>query len=115
MFRKRYCFTLDLIDDISSIDQYRKYHQKIWPEISRSIKNAGIIQMEIYLSGNRLFLVMETNDSFSFDRKSKMDAENHKVVEWEKLMAAFQKPVAWAKKGEKWTLMEKIFDLKENG
>ncbi len=112
---ERYCFTLDLKEDDESISRYRKYHQKIWPEITSSIRDSGIIDMEIYLSGNRLFMIMETDESFTFDRKAKMDADNPKVVEWENEMAAFQKPVKWAKKDGKWTLMEKIFGLEENG
>ncbi len=115
MKSKRYCFTLDLREDAVSIEQYKKYHQQIWPEITKSIHDAGITGMEIYLSGNRLFMIMETDESFTFERKARMDADNPKVVEWEILMSAFQQPVKWAKKGEKWTLMEKIFDLKENG
>ncbi len=115
MLNNRYCFTLDLVDDAHSMAQYRKYHRKIWPEITKSITDAGIIALEIYLSGNRLFMIMETEENFTFERKAKMDAENPKVVEWENTMAAFQKPVAWAKKGEKWTLMERIFDLEDNG
>ena len=115
MLNKRYCFTLDLVKDADSMAQYRKYHQKIWPEITKSISDTGIIAMEIYLSGNRLFMIMETDGYFTFERKTKMDAENPKVEEWENTMAAFQKPLRWAKKGEKWTLMEKIFDMEENG
>lgn len=109
---KRYCLALDLKDDAMLMAEYKKYHECIWPEISKSLKDSGILNMEIYCAGNRLFMVMETNDEFSFDRKAALDAGNIKVQEWEALMWKYQQAIPAARPGEKWTLMEKIFDLK---
>ncbi|MRX47015.1 L-rhamnose mutarotase [Pedobacter puniceum] len=111
---KRYCLALDLIDDETLIAEYEHWHkaENGWPEIKKSILDAHITAMEIYRTGNRLFMIMETSDEFSFDEKAKADAENPKVQEWEKLMWKFQQPLAWAKEGEKWILMNKIFELK---
>jgi L-rhamnose mutarotase len=67
--------------------------------------------MEIYRTGNRLFMIMETEEHFSFEQKNKMDASNIKVQEWEQLMWKFQQPLPWAKEGEKWIIMDKIFEL----
>lgn len=108
---KRYCLALDLKDDPQLIAEYEAYHREIWPEIRKSILDSGITNMEIYRVGNRLFMIMETDDSFSFDRKSAMDASNPKVQEWETLMWKFQQPLPGSKPGEKWLLMERIFDL----
>jgi L-rhamnose mutarotase len=108
---KRYCLTLDLKDDPALIAEYRRYHQKIWPEITRSIKDSGIVDMEIYLLGTRLFMVMEVDARFSFDAKAKADRANPKVREWEELMWKFQEPLQHAKPDEKWLLMERIFRL----
>jgi len=108
---KRYCLTLDLKDDPTLIAEYRRYHEKVWPEITRSIKESGIRDMEIYLRGTRLFMIMEVDASFSFEAKSKADAANDKVREWEQLMWRFQKVLPEAKPGEKWLLMERIFKL----
>lgn len=108
---RRYCLTLDLKDDPALIAEYRRYHQKIWPEIAASIKDAGIVDMEIYLLGTRMFMVMEVNEQFSFDAKTSADRANPKVREWEELMWRFQKPLPAAKPGEKWLLMERIFKL----
>lgn len=110
---KRYCLALDLKDEPTLISEYKKYHEKIWPEITASIKNSGIERLEIYLTGNRLFMILEANDSFSFDKKSAADAANPKVLEWETLMWNYQQAIPTAKPGEKWVLMEKIFDLGE--
>lgn len=110
---QRYCLTLDLKDDPRLIAEYKKYHEKIWPEITESIKAAGIEDLEIYLLGTRMFMVMEVNDGFSFTEKAKADHENHKVREWEELMWKFQKPLPSAKPGEKWVLMDRIFKLEE--
>ena len=108
---KRYCLTLDLKDDPQLIAEYRRYHEKIWPEIAKSIRDAGIEEMEIYLLGTRMFMIMETSDDFSFSRKQALDASNPKVQEWEALMWKFQQPLPEAKPGEKWILMERVFKL----
>jgi L-rhamnose mutarotase len=108
---RRFCLTLDLKDDPNLIAEYKRYHQRIWPEITRSIKDAGIEDMEIYLFGTRLFMIMEVNQSFSFAAKGKADSLNAKVQEWETLMSTFQKSLPQAKPGEKWVLMERVFKL----
>ena len=108
---KRYCLALDLIEDNKLINEYEKWHQSIWPEIRKSILDSGITSMEIYRTGNRLFMIMETDPSFSFEKKSAMDAGNPKVQEWEQLMWKFQQALPWAKKGEKWIMMDRIFQL----
>jgi L-rhamnose mutarotase len=110
---KRYCLTLDLKDDPELIAGYKRYHEKIWPEITKSIKDSGIEDMEIYLLGTRMFMVMEVSEKFSFEAKVKADRDNPKVREWEELMWKFQEPLANAKPGEKWLLMEKIFKLEK--
>ena len=108
---KRFCLALDLKNDSSLIAEYEAFHEKIWPEIAVSIKNAGIVNMEIYRVENRLFMIMETTDDFSFDKKNEMDKENTTVQQWEELMWKFQQPLPSAKEGEKWILMQKIFEL----
>ncbi len=109
---KRYCLALDLIDDAALIGVYEEWHKSIWPEIHDSITSSGIEQMEIYRVSNRLFMIMDVNESFSFEAKSKADAANEKVQEWETLMWNFQQALPFAKPGEKWILMDKIFSLK---
>ncbi len=66
---KRYCLTLDLKDDPKLIAEYKRYHEKIWPEITKSIKDAGIVDLEIYLLDTRMFMVMEVDEQFSFEKK----------------------------------------------
>lgn len=80
---KRYAFGLDLANDPQLIQEYEVYHQGVWPEIKASIKDAGIVNMEIYRIENRLFMIMDVDESFSFERKAKMDRDNPKVQEWE--------------------------------
>jgi len=108
---KRYCLTLDLKDDEQLIEEYEQHHKKIWPEIQQSIKESSIQHMEIYRLANRLFMIMDTTDDFSFDKKAAMDAANAKVQEWENLMWKYQQALPQAKEGEKWLLMKKIFEL----
>jgi len=108
---KRYCLTLDLKDDPALISEYEAYHKEIWPEIRDSITASGIVDMEIYRFSNRLYMIMEVNDEFSFEKKGAMDAGNEKVQEWETLMWKYQQALPGAKPGEKWMLMDKIFEL----
>lgn len=111
MINRRFCLTLDLKNDSALIAEYRRYHEKIWPEITESIKNSGIVDMEIYLLGTRMFMIMEVDESFSFEKKAKADERNPKVQEWEQLMWKFQQALPQSKPGEKWRLMERIYEL----
>jgi L-rhamnose mutarotase len=110
---RRYCLTLDLKDDPKLIAEYKHYHEKIWPEITRSIKDAGVLDLEIYLRGTRMFMILEVDDSFSFAKKAEADRKNPKVQEWEDLMWKFQKALPEAQPGEKWLPMERIFVLEK--
>jgi len=107
----RYCLALDLVNDTTLIAEYEAYHNRIWPEIQQSIEGAGVTAMEIYRTGNRLFMIMEVSDSFSFEAKAEADAANLKVQEWEQLMWKYQQALPNAKPGEKWVMMDKIFTL----
>ena len=108
---KRYTLALDLVDDPALIAEYEKLHERIADEIAKSITDAGITEMEIYRIGNRLFMIMETEDDFSFTKKGEMDASNLKVQEWETLMWKYQSALPIAKEGEEWLLMDRIFKL----
>ena len=109
---RKYCLTLDLKDDPQLIQQYEEYHRAAWPEIIQSIKESGIENMEIYRLGTRLVMVIEVSDDFSFEKKAEADNNNPKVQEWETLMWKYQQPLPQAKPGEKWVLMNKIFEVK---
>jgi L-rhamnose mutarotase len=108
---QRFCLLLDLVDNPTLINQYIKHHDQIWPAITQSIQAAGILSMEIYRSANRLTMIMETTDSFSFEAKAAMDAANPTVQQWETLMWQYQKALPWAQPGEKWVKMDRIFKL----
>ena len=108
---KRYCLALDLKNDPELIANYIAYHKNVSATIKDSITNAGITVMDIYCTGNRLFMIMETVPDFDFNKKAAMDAANEKVQEWEALMGEFQQVLPWAKPGEKWVLMDQIFQL----
>jgi L-rhamnose mutarotase len=108
---QRYCLTLDLKDDPELIAEYKRYHEKIWPEITSSIKSSGIHNLEIYLKGTRLFMILEADDTFSLEKKAEADRNNPKVQEWENLMWRFQQAWPEARPGEKWMVMERIFKL----
>ena len=110
---KRYCLALDLIDDPVLIAEYEDHHKNVSKEINSSIKDSGITDMELYRVGNRLFMIIETEDDFSFEKKNEMDSSNPRVQEWEQLMWKYQQALPTAKVGEKWILMERIYKLAE--
>lgn len=111
MKNRRYCLALDLRNDPQIISQYINHHKQVASEIIESIVTADVTVMDIYLTGNRLFMIMEVGEHFDFDKKAKMDSENPAVQSWEKLMSTLQVPLPWAKPGEKWIIMEHIFSL----
>ncbi len=113
MSTRRLCLALDLKDDPALIEQYEAHHApgRVWPEITQSIRDAGITDMEIYRSGNRLFMIMEVAETFDPVAKADADAANPKVQAWEQLMWQFQQPLPWATNGEKWIDMKRIFKL----
>jgi len=108
---KRYCLALDLKDDRKLIEEYEEYHRSVWPDILESIWASGIESMEIYRVQNRLFMTMTVSADFSFDRKATMDRGNLRVQEWEELMWKYQQAIPNSNPGEKWRLMDKIFDF----
>jgi L-rhamnose mutarotase len=111
----RLCYALDLKDDPALIAEYERWHQpgNVWPEIVESIRAAGIRDMEIFRAGNRLFMVMEVDEDFSPTGKAAADAANPRVQTWETLMSKFQQSLPFAKAGEKWVPMTRMFSLEE--
>jgi L-rhamnose mutarotase len=79
---RRFCFALDLKNDLALIAEYKKYHERIWPEITQSLKDSGIEDLQIYLLGTRMVMIMEVNQSFSFEKKTKADEQDPRVQAW---------------------------------
>jgi L-rhamnose mutarotase len=107
----RHCLALDLKDDAEAIAAYKRYHVKIWPEVRDSLRAAGVMDMEIYLMGTRLFMIMDVNDTFTLAAKAAADAANAKVQEWEAIMSGFQQPLPQSRPGQRWVVMERVFNL----
>lgn len=110
---KRYCKTLELRNDSKLIADYKKAHAKgqAWPEITNGIREVGILDMEIYLAGTRLFMIMDTVPDFDHDNAMAELAKKPRQSEWEAHMAQFQNSSAEATADEKWRLIERIFKL----
>lgn len=110
---KRLCYALDLRDDPALIAEYEHWHkaENGWPEVRQTIIDAGITDMQIYRTGNRLFMIVDTKDDYDPAVKAAIDLAAPKVQEWEQLMWKFQQPLPWAGKNEKWVLMNPIFQL----
>jgi L-rhamnose mutarotase len=110
----RYCLALDLQDDADLIARYEEHHRRIWPEIAAHLRRHGVTAMEIYRIGNRMCMVMETDDAI-YDAAVMAQAmqDDPRVQEWERLMWQFQAPTPWTPQGEKWVAMTRIFDLQQ--
>ena len=108
--KNRYCFALDLVDDPELIKEYEHHHRNVWPVIEQSFVEAGIVHLDIYRVTNRLFMIMEVDDTFTFERKEKMDLENPRIQEWERLMWKYQQALPGSMPGQKWRLMDKIYE-----
>lgn len=112
---KRYCKTLKLQNDPQLIEDYKKVHAAgaAWPEITQGMKEVGILDMEIYLLGNTLFMIMDTVPDFDHDQAMEELATKPRQGEWEAYVSRFQQTSAEASADEKWQLMERIYKLDE--
>ncbi|MDL2208292.1 L-rhamnose mutarotase [Parabacteroides sp. OttesenSCG-928-O15] len=112
---KRYCQTLDLKDDPALIQEYVKRHSELchWPEIREGIQSVCILEMEIYLLGTRLFMIVETPLDFEWETAFQKLATLPRQAEWEEYMSIFQVADPKASSSEKWKQMDRIFHLYE--
>lgn len=108
---KRYCQTLELYNDKELIEAYVAEHAHVWEEVKAGIREVGITDMQIYIDGNRLFMIMDTTDDFDMERDYTRLATLPRQAEWEAHMAKFQKAAPGATSQEKWKLMTRIFKL----
>lgn len=116
MSMQRICLALDLVDDAALIAEYEAWHRvgNTDPAVSRSIRDAGIEQMEIYRAGNRLFMIIEAGPAYDADAKAAADAANPSVVAWVEKMKRFQQPIPAAGADGTWHVMDRVFRLSEH-
>lgn len=112
---KRYCQTLSLKDNPVLIAEYRKVHSQseAWLEIRKGIRSVGILEMEMYILGTQVFMIVET--PLDFDWETAMEKLSHlpRQEEWENYVAGFQECSPGSTSAEKWKLMERMFYLYE--
>lgn len=110
---KAFAQVLDLKNDPARIEEYKRWHTAVWPEVIRGLRAIGLRKMKIFLLGTHLFMYYEAPDDFVPDRDYQKYAQDPRVREWDTLMRGFQQPVAEASqgKGEWWTDMQCVFDL----
>ena len=106
---KRYCQTLELVDDPILIERYCEAHAHVWPEVIAGQREVGILDMQIYREGTRLFMICDTVDDFDWERDMARLATLPRQAEWEAYVAQFQGCSAEARSDEKWHLMERVF------
>lgn len=112
---RQLCFALDLADEPALIERYKHWHRPSGPPaaVNRSIRAADIRELEIWLTGPRLFMIMHVGPNFDPVAKAASDAADPDVQAWEQLMWEFQRPLPWAAPGEKWVAMDRIYALSE--
>lgn len=109
---QRFCRTLELRADPQLIAEYIEHHRYGRPEIHASIRAAGVIDMQIYHLDGKLFMIMDTTDDFTLERKAELDAGNPDVQQWEALMAKYQNVATDSDPGSRWRTMDRIFSLR---
>ena len=112
-YYKRYCKILTLKNDSELIRQYKEVHgiDNAWPEITNGMKEVGIIEMEIYIHGNILFMIMDTVSDFDHEKAMTELAKKARQKEWESYVSRFQNTDSDATAGSKWTLMDRIYEM----
>ena len=109
---KTFAMALDLVDDPSSIEEYKEYHRNVWPEVKEGLLDIGIEDMEIYLLGDRLFMVVDTKDDFDIETDfQRYTDSSEKAAEWDTLMRKFQKRTPFTNEYEWWAPMKRVFNL----
>ncbi|MDQ0839908.1 L-rhamnose mutarotase [Sphingomonas faeni] len=113
---RRICLALDLVDDADLIAEYDHWHRvgNTDPAVIRSIRDAGISDMQIYRAHDRLFMIIEASDAYSDDAKAAADAANPPVVAWVAKMTRFQQPIPAAGPDGTWYPMDRIFRLTDH-
>ncbi len=113
---KRYCKFIQLKNDPKLIDEYKKLHagDAGWPEITEGMKQVGIIDMEIYIAGTNLFMIMDTKADFDHEKAMAQLAKMPKQAEWETLVSKYQEASPKASAGEKWRVLERVFKMDKN-
>lgn len=110
---KRYCKCIELKDDPNLIEEYRKLHAMgaAWPEITAGMNKVGILDMEIYISGTTLFMIMDTKADFNHEQAMAKLATLPRQAEWEAAVSKYQRTRSEASAGEKWRLLERIYKM----
>ena len=110
----RYVFTVNLKADPGIVESYTRHHREVWPEVQASLRRAGVEEMDIYLLGRRLVMVVELRGGLDYRTAFKSHvSSSQRVAEWERLMKSLQEPPAEARAGEWWAAMEPVFHLEE--
>ncbi|MCK4922581.1 MAG: L-rhamnose mutarotase [Bacteroidales bacterium] len=110
---KRFCKTLTLKNNPELISKYKDVHAagKAWLEITQGMKDVGIIDMEIYIYGNQLFMIMDTEVEFNHEEAMTELATKPRQAEWEKHVSEFQNTDSDATADSKWQLMDRIYEM----
>jgi L-rhamnose mutarotase len=111
----RYVFTVNLRDEPHVVDAYLRHHREVWPEVQASLRTAGVEQMDIYLLGRRLVMIVELRQGLDYRTAFLSHASSSpRVAEWERLMKSLQEPAAEGRAGEWWAAMEPVFHLNKD-
>ena len=102
------CYALDLKDDPALIAAYEQWHRHVWPEVLEYLRAQGITRCTIHRAGNRLFMITESTSGTATDGGGAPLPP--RVQQWEELMGTFQQALPFARPGEKWVRMERIFE-----
>ena len=112
---KRFVQTLTLNSGEEARREYVKWHspEHNWKEIRDGIREVGILEMELYILGNLLVMIVDAPADFNWDEAMARLATLPRQAEWEAFVSQFQGCDANATSDEKWQMMERMFFLYE--
>ena len=110
---KRFVQTLTLNSDEEARREYIKWHSQEynWKEIREGIREVGILEMEIYILGNLLVMIVDAPADFDWEEAMAKLATLPRQAEWEAFVSQFQGCSKEATSDEKWQMMERMFYL----
>lgn len=108
----RHMLAVDLKDDPAVVETYKEHHRRVWPEVLRSLRAAGLADMQIYILGRRLVMLVDMKEGLDVRRVFAAHVASHaRVAEWEALMKSMQQPAPGSAAGEWWAVMQPVFHL----
>ncbi len=92
------------------LEEYKRLHAKVWPDVLRMIKECHIANYSIYYKDGFLFSYFEYTGT-DFEADSARMAADPITQQWWDVCKPCQQPLETRAEGEWWASMEEVFHL----